>query len=173
MDKIKETLKEQLKHNRYYCDEKCYDVISDIIEYYDFENEDEFRDHIYEAIGEAFIYYADAWDYLRNNNITSFQEAFGEGFGENVCTIASYYLEQEVCDFISEYMDLSIIDKYSEIKPYLDYELQDDDTPEGGISFEGYTLLDFLQELGDEEILTLEEVNEALIENGIKPIEEK
>ena len=63
--------------------------------------------------------------YLRNNNITSFQEAFNEGFGENVCTIASYYLEQEVWGFISEYMDLSIIDKYSEIKPYLDYELED------------------------------------------------
>lgn len=171
MDKIKETLKEQLEHNRYYCDEKCYNVISDIIEYYDFENEDEFRDRIYGASGEAFIYYADAWDYLRYNNITSFQEAFNEGFGENVCSIATYYLEQEIWNFMSEYMDLSIIDKWAEIRPYLDVELEDDGTPKWNISYEKYTLLDFLEDLGDEHITTLEEVNEALKQNGIKPIQ--
>ena len=107
MDKIKEILEEQLEHNRYCCDEKCYDVISDVINYYDFETEDEFRESIYEATGEAFIYYADAWDYLRNNNIISFQEAFNEGFGENVCSIATYYLEEEIHDFLHEAMDLS------------------------------------------------------------------
>ena len=171
MDKIKEQLKEQLENNRFRCSEKCYDAISDIIEYYNFDNEDEFTDHIYEEIGEAFIYYADAYEYLQSENITDFKDALNSGFGENVCSIASYYLEEEISSFIYDYMDLSIIDKWAEIRPYLDYELQDDETQDGGISYSGETLFDFLQELGDDNITTLEEVNETLIANGIKPIE--
>ena len=74
-------------------------------------------------------------------------------------------------------------------KNYLDYELEDDDTPDGGIAYMGETLREFLFEVSDsfceddeiaeqiyetEDItllnVTNEEVNKALKECGIKPI---
>ena len=74
-------------------------------------------------------------------------------------------------------------------KNYLDYELEDDDTDYGGIAYIGETLREFLFEVSDsfyedDEIVeqiyeteditllnvTNEEVNKALKECGIKPI---
>lgn len=49
--------------------------------------------------------------------------------------------------------------------------LEDDDTPTDGISFQGETLEDFLEELTNcQTIQTIKDVNKALIECGIKPI---
>ena len=107
-EKLKERLMEQLENNKWDCSEKCYNALDDIINYYDFNNEDEFTENIYDEVGEAFIYYADAFDYIREQWITDFQDAFNEGFGENVCTIATYYLEQEIWDFVNEHLDFDI-----------------------------------------------------------------
>lgn len=64
--------------------------------------------------------------------------------------------------------------KWAVIKPYLNVKLEDDDTPTGGISYEGETFVDFIDELGwtDLEIaeMTEEEWNELLKDCGIKPI---
>lgn len=108
IEALKQELKDQLKENRCYISEDGYDVLSDLIHYYTFKNEEEFQEHIYECVGEKFIYYSDAFDYLQEQNITSFKEAFNEGFGENVCTIATYYLEEEVWDFINHYIDFDV-----------------------------------------------------------------
>lgn len=48
--------------------------------------------------------------------------------------------------------------------------LEDDDTPTGGVAFQGETLEDFLEALDYQTIRTIKDVNQALIECGIKPI---
>ena len=59
-------------------------------------------------------------------------------------------------------------------KSYLKEILKDDNTTNGGISFLGETLQDFLDDLGiDYRDTTLKEVNSLLAENGIKPIKKQ
>lgn len=48
--------------------------------------------------------------------------------------------------------------------------LEDDDTPTGGVAFQWETLEDFLEELGCQTIRTIKDVNQVLIECGIKPV---
>lgn len=107
-ERLKEELKEQLERNACNCSDECYGVIESIINDYNFTNEDEFKEIIWQEVEECFIYYAAAFDYIRDQWITSFKEAFDEGFGENICTIASYYLEQEVYSFVNDYLDFDI-----------------------------------------------------------------
>lgn len=56
-------------------------------------------------------------------------------------------------------------------KEFMDRVLEDDETDEGGVSFVGETLADFLEETMLSPDLNMHEVNENLIECGIKPIE--
>ena len=54
---------------------------------------------------------------------------------------------------------------------YKQIVLEDDDTPTGGVAFQGETLEDFLEELADsDDIRTIKDVNKALVECGIKPV---
>lgn len=54
---------------------------------------------------------------------------------------------------------------------YAQISLEDDDTSTGGTSFQGETLEDFLEELDYcQTIRTIKDVNKALIECGIKPV---
>lgn len=57
---------------------------------------------------------------------------------------------------------------------YAQISLEDDDTSTGGVAFQGETLEDFLEELANDgdcqTIQTIKDVNQALIECGIKPI---
>ena len=53
---------------------------------------------------------------------------------------------------------------------YLTYVLEDDTTAVGGISFDGETLNDFLSSVGMSPDAPMNEINESLIECGIKPI---
>lgn len=54
---------------------------------------------------------------------------------------------------------------------YKQIVLEDDDTPYGGTSFDGETLEDVLEEFADSEnIRTIKDVNQALVECGIKPV---
>lgn len=56
-------------------------------------------------------------------------------------------------------------------KMYLTTVLEDDNTPQGGISYQGETLEEFLTEVGiNYKDITLTEVNQLLQENGIKPV---
>src|SRR5699024_8142275 len=51
--------------------------------------------------------------------------------------------------------------------------LEDDNTANGGVSFKGETLRNFLDETGIDYTASIEEINSALIEYGIKPIMEE
>lgn len=53
------------------------------------------------------------------------------------------------------------------IKDFLDYELKDDNTEFGGISYIGETLEDFIAEV---EISDIDDINIILKECGIEPI---
>ena len=53
---------------------------------------------------------------------------------------------------------------------FLTYVLEDDSTELGGTSFDGQTLNDFLSEVGMSPDAPMNEINESLIECGIKPI---
>lgn len=53
---------------------------------------------------------------------------------------------------------------------FLTYVLEDDTTEFGGISYSGQTLNDFLSEVGMSPDVPMNEINESLIECGIKPI---
>lgn len=66
---------------------------------------------------------------------------------------------------LSEYYNPSI-DKPMIIE---DVMLEDDTTHKGGLAFNGERLSDFISDL-DENELTLEDINKALVECGIKPI---
>lgn len=56
----------------------------------------------------------------------------------------------------------------------MNHELEDDDTPNGGVAHLGETVADFLYEEGCRaDISTMEELNEALVSCGIKPIREE
>ena len=48
--------------------------------------------------------------------------------------------------------------------------LKDDNTTNGGVSFKGETLRNFLDETGISYNASMKEINNALIECGIKPI---
>lgn len=56
------------------------------------------------------------------------------------------------------------------VKDYLDYELYDDETESGGISFIGETLKDFIEEAGMSENTSIKHINDILKQCGIKPI---
>lgn len=58
--------------------------------------------------------------------------------------------------------------KELELQDVLDYVLEDDDSPYGGVAFLGETVSDFIGD--DSDITTIKELNEALVECGIKPI---
>lgn len=52
-------------------------------------------DLVIEKINDHFIYYDDAWDYLKNQDIVDFEEAIALGGFHNICGIATYYLMEE------------------------------------------------------------------------------
>lgn len=112
-ERLKERLKASLENERYSMSDKCYEVLSDLIEYYTFKNRDEFENFVYEEIENAFIYYNSAFNYLQEEGIVNFECAISEGFGYDVCSIASYYLEEEVFDKLNE-LDFDIEDEEEE-----------------------------------------------------------
>src|SRR5699024_7418056 len=64
--------------------------------------------------------------------------------------------------------------KMKKLNNVLNTVLEDDNTANGGVSFKGETLKNFLDETGISYSASMEEINNALIECGIKPsIDEK
>lgn len=59
------------------------------------------------------------------------------------------------------------------IRYFMDYKLEDDETLNGGVSFVGETVADFIDEMEISEDEDIEVLNKALYEAGIKPIDEK
>ena len=60
------------------------------------------------------------------------------------------------------------------LTPYLDTVLEDDGSDYGGTAFAGETLGDFLlgSDISDMDVKSMDEVNDILKANGIKPIGE-
>jgi len=56
------------------------------------------------------------------------------------------------------------------IKDFLEYELVDDNTTTGGISFSGEKVKDFIEEVGISKEDDISVLNTALIECGIEPV---
>ena len=58
------------------------------------------------------------------------------------------------------------------LEDVMDVELEDDETATGGVSFAGETVKDFIEEVEDDEtkITTIDELNKALKQCGIKPV---
>ena len=75
------------------------DVLQYVLDRWDEGDDDISECDVYDAVMEEcdsyFIYYSDAWDYLRDNNITDFFDAVNNGC-DNICSIAYWYLQQEI-----------------------------------------------------------------------------
>jgi hypothetical protein len=54
-----------------------------------------------------------------------------------------------------------------------DIILEDDNSPFGGVSYQGQTLADFLEEVNMDNVTDINVINNALSECGIKPIKIK
>ena len=70
-------------------------------------------------------------------------------------------------------LDLLKLTSKPEVVKHFHTKLEDDETEQGGISFQGETLIDFLMETCTDiriQKISLEEVNELLGRNGIKEL---
>lgn len=67
----------------------------------------------------------------------------------------------------------ALIEQGSRAIDYLEYQLEDGVTSTGGISYMGEALLDFILENNISVSANMRVVNQALIDNGIKPIKIK
>ena len=65
----------------------------------------DFDDMLNEELDSWFTYYDDAWDYLRDNNITDFSDAIHEWGATDICGIACYYAREEIWDAVNRYWD--------------------------------------------------------------------
>ena len=75
--------------------------------------------------------------------------------------------------FNKVWAEIDSADDILTLNEVLDYELEDDDTPNGGTCFLGETVRDFIKDLEGftgEKVETIEQLNKFLIECGIKPI---
>src|SRR5699024_10047129 len=63
--------------------------------------------------------------------------------------------------------------KMKKLNNVLNTVLEDDNTTNGGVSFKGETLKNFLDETGIDYNASMEEINNALVECGIKPNKEE
>lgn len=60
---------------------------------------------IYEYSGEAFIYYSDGFDYLKEHNIYDFEDAVANGYGRDVGSIATYYYQEGLLNAFYEVVE--------------------------------------------------------------------
>lgn len=67
----------------------------------DIEDNNDFYDWLWAILDNYCIYYADAFTYLQECNITDYKNAFAEGF-TTINQLHYYYLEQEIGDAICE-----------------------------------------------------------------------
>ena len=70
----------------------------------DYDIED-IEERINEELDNYFTYYSDAWEYLQDNNITDFEDAFYEWNATDICGIACYYAHEEVMSDLQYYWD--------------------------------------------------------------------
>lgn len=96
------------------CDESLSGISETIIDYVlcgldeeediDYDIED-IEERINEELDNYFTYYSDAWEYLQDNCITDFEDAFYEWNATDICSIACYYAHEEVLSDLQSYWD--------------------------------------------------------------------
>ena len=98
-------------------------------------------------------------DYLKEHNI-------------RVTDYTAFFETKFPAEFKKVERPILIINKKLDkaVRRFFNYKLEDDGTDNGGTSFAGETLKDFLDEVELSYDLTVREVNLILVENGIKPI---
>lgn len=60
-----------------------------------------FTDALWEITDDTFMYYNDAWDYMKYYGDTDLEDAVEQGF-TNICGVAWYNLEHEFYDLLRE-----------------------------------------------------------------------
>ena len=78
----------------------AYDVAKDVIRMY-MDGRKELIYDVEELCSDAMTYYADCWDYLRDNDIVEWQPAINDGCDANLSDIARFFLEREVESVLS------------------------------------------------------------------------
>ena len=80
--------------------DNAVDVLEAIIDGYVLEDEDDFEVALSEELDNQFMYWADAFDYLKDNSICNFEEAINELGATSIEQFAYYYLEQEIREIL-------------------------------------------------------------------------
>lgn len=99
-DEIKEQYEEKIEGIKMEIEEPDDIVSIEVIETriddleYEIDNLEIDVDLVNEKVNDYFIYYSDAWEYLQDNDITDFSDAFDNGCTQ-VCEIAAFYLSDE------------------------------------------------------------------------------
>lgn len=87
--------------NKWEYSDEAVRLVDNILNNYDLVTDDDVRQAVWEEVDNAFIYYADAWDYLKQSGVTDFEEPVKEGF-TGITQIAVYYCEQEVYEILGK-----------------------------------------------------------------------
>lgn len=97
-------LKENLESVRLSYSEDAVNIIESLIDTLSQDESVDFNNALFEEVASSSvsIYYSSAFDYLRDQWITDFNDAIRNGFGGNVCHIAGYYLEEECYELASK-----------------------------------------------------------------------
>jgi len=105
-------LSPSLAHNYYTKDDvlSVIDVIDNyieddyVIETYDGDLYSAIIEAIYEY-SNKFYYYSDGFDYLKEYSIYDFKDAVANGYGEDVCTIATYYYQEGLLNAFNQVVE--------------------------------------------------------------------
>lgn len=57
---------------------------------------------VQQELESALVYYRDVYGYLEQRRVWNIEEAVGEGFGNNIGSIAYYFLRDEVYSILSK-----------------------------------------------------------------------
>lgn len=89
---------------QHYCNysDEAQQALEDMIDAAIDENGlDCFTDTLWEVTEDTFMYYDDAWDYMKRYGDNDLEDAVREGF-TNICGVAWYNLEHEFYDLLRE-----------------------------------------------------------------------
>lgn len=102
MNNIKELRDNFLNIYTYQWSGEALDAVEQVLDYIEHSPDKDPYEIVWEVVGETFIYFNDAFDYLKGSGHYYLKDAFDEGYGENVSSIATYFLEREVFELLSE-----------------------------------------------------------------------
>lgn len=98
----KEKLEEAKGLKRYNYSDEVLQALDDLIDRaIEEEGLRDLYDAYWEATDDTFMYYNDAFDYVKQGGEYDFKEPVAEGF-TNICQIAAYFLEQEFFELLRD-----------------------------------------------------------------------